>query len=321
MGPPAETLQRCKPSNGERGGAADAGCVRHASHMGESFLIALREGFEAALIVAIVLAFVRRSDQPEQSRWVWYGTGVAIALSAIVGTILHLTIDGLEGEARLRTFGVICLAAAALLTWMIFWMRTHARAIKGSLEGKAAHALAMQSGIALGAVAFFAVAREGLETALFLISTTASSDGWDVVLGTLLGLAAATALGYVVYRGSRHFNMRRFFQITGVLIILFAAGLVSRAVQFFQAAGDLGSWNLNGVYDLRRYDWLTTNTQSGRFLAGIFGWDPRPSIEQVVAYLGYAVPVLVLFFRNPKPVTSAPVPSAMQEPVTVGSPG
>jgi high-affinity iron transporter len=289
--------------------------------MGESFLIALREGFEAALIVAIVLAFVKRSDQPEQGRWVWYGTGVAIALSIVVGLILQLTIDGLEGEARLRTFGVICLAAAGLLTWMIFWMRTHARALKGALEGKAAHALARQSGIALGAVAFFAVAREGLETALFLISTTASSDGWDIVFGTVLGLALATALGYVVYRGSRHFNMRLFFQITGVLIILFAAGLDSRAVQFFQAAGDLGSWNLNGVYDLRRYSWLTTETQSGRFLAGIFGWDPRPSIEQVVAYLGYAIPVLVLFFRGSKPVATAPAPSTTQEPAAIGSPG
>jgi len=273
--------------------------------VGESFLIALREGFEAALIVAIVLAFVQRSDHPEARRWVWFGTGAAALLAIVVGVVLHVTIDGLDGGARLRTFGVICIAAAALLTWMIFWMRTHARALKGDLEGKAARALAGQSGLALAAVAFIAVAREGLETALFLISTTTSSGGGDVVIGTLLGLACAGALGWVVYKGSHRFDMRRFFQITGVLIILFAAGLVARAVQFFQAAGDIGSYDLNGVYDLTRYRWLTQDSQVGRFLAGIFGWDPRPSIEQVVAYLAYLVPVLTLFVRQPK-IRTAP---------------
>jgi high-affinity iron transporter len=276
--------------------------------MGESFLIALREGFEAALIVAIVLAFVQRSDHPEARRWVWAGTGAAALLAVVVGVVLHVTIDGLEGGARLRTFGVICIAAAALLTWMIFWMRTHARALKGDLEGKAARALADQSGLALAAVAFIAVAREGLETALFLISTTTSSGGGDVVIGTLLGLAGAAGLGWVVYQGSHRFDMRRFFQITGVLIILFAAGLVARAVQFFQAAGDIGSYDLNGVYDLTRYHWLTQGSQVGRFLAGIFGWDPRPSIEQVVAYLAYLIPVLALFFRQPR-ARPAPAPS------------
>jgi high-affinity iron transporter len=278
--------------------------------MGESFLIALREGFEAALIVAIVLAFVRRSERPDQARWVWAGTGVAIAVAIVVGVILQVTLDGLEGDARLRTFAVICIAAAGLLTWMIFWMRTHARALKGELEGKAAAAIAAQSGVALGLVAGIAVLREGLETALFLISTTTNDGGGSIVVGTLLGLAAATGLGVLVYQGAHKFNMRLFFQITGVLIIMFAAGLVSRAILFLQSSGDLGSWDLNDVYDLTRFHWLTQDTQSGRFLAGIFGWDPRPSIEQVVGYLAYLIPVLYLFFRAPRaanaPATPAP---------------
>src|SRR4051794_19299727 len=133
--------------------------------MGESFLIALREGFEAALIVAIVLAFVNRSEHPEQRKWVWVGTVVALVTAVGVGLILHATIDGLEGVARLRTFAIICMAAAALLTWMIFWMRSHARALQGELEGKAAAAIAAQSAVALAAVAGIAVLREGLETA------------------------------------------------------------------------------------------------------------------------------------------------------------
>ena len=287
--------------------------------MGESFLIALREGFEAALIVAIVLAFVKRSERPDQAKWVWAGTGVALAIAIIVGIILQVTLDGLEGDARLRTFAAICIAAAGLLTWMIFWMRAHARALKGELEGKAAAAIAAQSGIALGFVAGVAVLREGLETALFLISTTTNDGGGSVVVGTLLGLAAATGLGVIVYQGAHKFNMRLFFQITGVLIIMFAAGLVSRAILFLQSSGDLGSWNLNDVYDLTRYRWLTQDAQSGRFLAGIFGWDPRPSIEQVIGYFGYLIPVLILFFRTPRTVTApaSTSPSSAQERASV----
>jgi high-affinity iron transporter len=275
----------------------------------ESFLIALREGFEAALIVAIVLAFVRRRA-PEKAGAVWLGTGIALGVSVVVGLVLHVTVDGLEGEARMRTFAAICLAAAVLLTWMIFWMRKHARSLKGELEGKAGAAIADGSTMALAFVAFTAVAREGLETALFLLSTTTSSDGGDVVLGTLLGLVLATVLGFLVYQGSHLIDMRKFFLVTGLLIILFAAGLLARAVLFLQASGDLGTWD-NAVYNLTGYDWLTQSTQSGRFLAGIFGWDPRPSIEQVIAYLGFLLPVGFLYFRGSKPApASAPASSA-----------
>jgi len=265
--------------------------------MAESFLIALREGFEAALIVAIVLAFVRR-QAPEQARAVWLGTGAAVALAIVVGIILDLTLDGLAGTARLRTFAVICVAAAALLTWMIFWMRSHARALRGELEGRAGVALASGSSMGLALVAFTAVAREGLETALFLLSTSVNSDGRDVIVGTLAGLAVAVVLGVGVYQGSHLFDLRKFFLVTGVLIILFAAGLVSRAVLFLQASNDLGSFD-DAVYNLTRYPWLTQQSQVGRFLAGIFGWDPRPSIEQVVGYLGFLLPALYVLFKRP----------------------
>jgi high-affinity iron transporter len=279
----------------------------------ESLLITLREGFEAALVVAIVLAAVRRSDRPELARWVWYGTATAAALAVVVGWIIHVTLDDLTGVARSRSFAVICFAAAGLLTWMIFWMRAHARSLKGELEGKALAAL-HQSAFALGMVAFVAVAREGLETALFLISTTTSSSGHDVLIGGLIGLAIAAGLGVVVYHGSRVIPLRRFFQVTGVLIILFAAGLISRGVLFLQSAGDLGTVN-NAVYNLTGQHWLTLDTQSGRFLAGIFGWDPRPSFEQVLVYLLYLVPVLFLFFwegpTKPAQASKATSPSTV----------
>lgn len=290
--------------------------VRQTYPVAESFLIALREGFEAALIVAIVLAFVKR-EAPQHTRAVWAGTLGALGLAVVAGIVLHLTIDGLEGVARLRTFAAICLGACALLTWMIFWMRTHARSLKGELQSKAGEALAGGSSVALAMVAFTAVAREGLETALFLISTTAESGGGQVILGTFIGLVVASVLGVGVYHGSKALDMRRFFQVTGVLIVLFAAGLLARFVLFLQGAGDLGSLN-DAVYDLTRFTWLTQEHQSGRFLAGIFGWDPRPSVEQLVAYVAYLVPVLVLYLRDSAPKRPERVAEA-EQPVPVAA--
>ena len=272
--------------------------------MGESLLITLREGFEAALIVAIVLAAVRRSPRPELSRWVWGGTAVAIVVAIVAGLIIHATVEDLVGRNRARVFALICLAAAGLLTWMIFWMRRHARTLKRELEEKTGDALE-QSGLALATVAFIAVAREGLETALFLISGTTQSSGSDVLIGGLIGIAIACGLGVLVYHGSRFVPVGRFFQITGVLIILFAAGLLSRGVMFLQASDDLGSLN-TAVYNLTGQAWLTGSTQSGRFLAGIFGWDPRPSLEQVVVYLAYLIPALIFFFSDGSQRTPAP---------------
>lgn len=279
-----------------------------------SFLIALREGFEAALIVAIVLAFVKRSSRPDMARAVWLGTFAAIALAAAVGVILHLTIDGLEGEARTRTFAAICIAAAALLTWMIFWMRKNSRHLKRELEGKAGAAVMESSAIGLAMVAFLAVAREGLETALFLISATAEDDAFSVLVGTVVGLAVAVVLGVVIYRGAHKFNMRRFFQVTGALIIVFAAGLVSKGIAFLQGN------TVDVVYNVTGVDLLTSETQTGKFLAGIFGWDPAPSALQFVGYWGYLVPALIFFFYEGKKKAAPAKPAVGVPPSQTSSP-
>jgi high-affinity iron transporter len=277
-----------------------------------SFLITLREGFEAALIVAIVLAFVKRSSRPEMVREVWIGTAAGVGLACVVGWVLHMTLDGLEGSARTNTFAAICFAAAALLTWMIFWMRTHARHIKKELEGKAGTAIAGGSAIGLAMVAFLAVAREGLETALFLISTTTSDSGADVLTGAVLGLVVSCVLGVLVYEGSSRINMKSFFQVTGVLIIIFAAGLVSKGIAFLQGQTSVVVYNLTGIH------WLTGQSEVGKFLAGIFGWDPAPSVLQFVGYWAYLVPALVFFFWTPKP--KAVVPEAAQAPAGAAQP-
>ncbi|MBX3286250.1 MAG: FTR1 family protein [Actinobacteria bacterium] len=273
-----------------------------------SFLIALREGFEAALIVAIVLAFVRRGPRPDMAKHVWTGTFAALAVATVAGVVLHLTIDGLEGQARTRTFAAICFAAAGLLTWMIFWMRTHARGLKGELEGKANAAIAESSALGLAMVAFLAVLREGLETALFLISATASDDAGAVILGTLVGLAVAVALGVAIYRGSHLIDLRRFFQVTGVLIIVFAAGLVSKGIAFLQGQ------TVDVVYNVKGVRFLTGESEVGKFLIGVFGWDPAPSALQFVGYVGYLIPALVFFFWEGRTHRPAPVPEAALDP-------
>jgi high-affinity iron transporter len=264
-------------------------------------MIMLREGFEAALVVAIVFAYLRRIERLDLSRAVWNGVAVAAAVSVGLGVVVHLTTGNLEGGARLRSFAAISALALVVLTWMVFWMRRQSRAIKGELEGRADAAIEssnVRRGVA--AVALLAVLREGIEAALFLIAAATEEDGWDVVVGGLIGLAVASGLAAAVYLGGRTLPMKAFFKVTGVVLIVFAAGLASRVVLFLQVAGDLGSANLNGVYDLTATSWLTQSTEVGRFLAAMFGWDPRPSIEQVVVYLAFLVPVLVLFLREPR---------------------
>jgi high-affinity iron transporter len=267
-----------------------------------ALLIMLREGFEAALVVAIVYAYIRRIGRPDLVVPMWQGMAAAGALSIAAGVVVHLTVENLVGRPRLLAFAAVSLLAVIVLTWMIFWMRRQAHRIKGELQDSVDQAIAAGGDVRLAVmgVAFLAVAREGLEAALFLIAAATTEDGWAVLVGGLIGLAAASVLGYLVVLGGRRLPMRQFFTVTGLVLIVFAAGLVSRTVLWLQAAGDLGTvWN--NVYDLTAYPWLTVSTETGKFLGAMFGWDPRPSIEQVVAYLAFLVTVAWLFLRAPRP--------------------
>jgi high-affinity iron transporter len=268
-----------------------------------ALLIMLREGFEAALVVAIVYAYIRRIDRPELAVPMWQGVAAAAALSVGVGIVVHLTVESLEGNARLLAFAAVSMLAVVVLTWMIFWMRSQAHRIRGELQGNVDQAIAAGGDVRLAVmtVAFLAVAREGLEAALFLIAAATTEDGWAVLVGGLIGLAGASVLGFLVVLGGRRLPMRQFFTVTGLVLIVFAAGLVSRTILWLQATGDLGTvWN--NVYDLTAYPWLTVNTETGKFLAAMFGWDPRPSIEQIVGYLLYLGTVSWLFMRAPRAV-------------------
>ena len=278
-----------------------------------ALLIMVREGFEAALIVSLVIAYLRRIDRMDMAKATWIGVAIAVAISVAVGVVVHLTVGELTGDARLLAFASISAAAAGVLTWMIFWMRRQSRAIKGELEHKVDSALVTaNAGRAVAMVAFFAVLREGIEAALFLIAAATESEGSEVVLGASIGLSIAIVLGLLVYLGGRRIPIRAFFQVTGMIVIVFAAGLVARTVLFMQSAGVLGSFN-DAVYNLTDYRYLTQQTEFGKFLAAMLGWDPRPSLEQVVAWLGYIVPVTYLFLRPHREEQEAQVAEEVAE--------
>lgn len=267
-----------------------------------AFFVMLREGFEAALIVAILYAYLRRVSRHDLVPAMWQGVLAAALLSAALGVLTHLFLDGLEGEARLRSFAAISVFAVAVLTWMIFWMRRHARAIRGELHEVLDGAISRSGRIrwAVTAAAFLAVLREGLEAALFMIATATTQDGSLVLAGALAGLAVAGSLGWAVVLGGRRMPMRQFFRVTGLVLVLFAGGLLARSVMFLQAGRDLPTaWN--DVYDLTSVPWLTVDTEVGRFLGAMLGWDPRPSVEQAAAYLLYVGVVAWLFLRDPAP--------------------
>jgi high-affinity iron transporter len=275
--------------------------------MEAAFLVMIREGFEAALIVAIVLAYLRKIGRKDLFRPVWFGVAVAALCALAFGILVHTTVAEFEGDTKLRINAAISIFAVVVLTWMVFWMQRQSRAIKGDLERKVDAAIAEGGSMGgLVAVAFLSVLREGMEASLFLIAAATGQSGRDVLIGGLIGLTGAFILGYVVYVGGHKIPMKSFFTVTGMIVIVFAAGLCSKAVLFLQASSDLGSLNM-AFYNTTHYAFLTQSTEFGKFLAALFGWDPRPSVEQVIAWLGYFVPVTFLFLRHVSPSTPKPV--------------
>jgi len=258
-----------------------------------AFLVMLREGVEAALIVGILLAYVNRIGRRREWQWVWAGTISASVLSLIAGIVIFSTIGALDDRAEEIAEGVVAWVAAGLLTWMIFWMGSQARHIRGRLEGEVDTALASGGGGALAAIAFFAVLREGLESALFLISTTVGTEADRLqLLGGMLGLAAAVVIGYLIYRGGTRIDIRAFFRVTGVLIILFAAGLIAKGIHEFQVVGLLPTV-VDPLWSLNLLD--PDASLAGEFAKSLFGWRPDPSLLMVVGYLAYLIPIGAAF--------------------------
>jgi high-affinity iron transporter len=203
-----------------------------------TFVITLREGFEATLIVGLILAYLAKTGQREQTTAVWWGVGAAVVTSLAIGATLFLSVGELKGAGEKVYEGATMIFAAALVTWMAFWMRKQAATIGSHLREQVSESLRTGGAIGLATVAFVAVAREGLETALFLFASTENSGPVIAVAGGVLGLVAAVGLGVAVYRGALRLNLSKFFTATSMLVIAFAAYLVFGGVhEFGEAAG------------------------------------------------------------------------------------
>ncbi len=203
-----------------------------------AFVIVLREAFEASLVLGLVFAFLSKTGQRERhGAAVWWGTALAVTLSVLMGALLFATVGELHGTAEQVYEGTAMLVAAAVLTWMVFWMRKQARTIGGALRTQVGDAVAAGGGMALALVAFVAVAREGFESALFLFVSVGDDGLVPTVVGGALGLAAAVALGIAFYRGSVKLDLRRFFLVTGLLVIAFAAYLIVGGLHELAEAG------------------------------------------------------------------------------------
>ena len=267
--------------------------------MGASFLITLREGLEVSLVLAILNSYLVKTGRGSETGAVWRGTGLAALLCLAVGIVVHAAVGGLNGTVEQLVEGFIAVAAASVLTWMIFWMRANARTLGSELRDKVDAATTVS---ALAAIAFVATVREGLETVLFLLSAeTGSSSGAEVVLGGIAGLVVSAILGWLIYKGGNRMNLRRFFQVTGVLLILFAAGLVGKAFHEFREALDFHSGGLiDPVWTIESGIWAKGTFYD--FMKGFFGWHKETEWIRLIAYVAYLVPVMWLFLKKPRAV-------------------
>lgn len=254
-----------------------------------TLVIALREGVEASLIIGIIAAFLAKEGRRDAMRQMWAGVAVAVALCMGVAVALRLIGSELpeSGQASLET--VVGLVAVSAVTYMIIWMRRHARGIKSVLEGNAASALASGSTTALVAMAFLAVLREGFETSAFLLAAFQdASDTTAAGAGAVIGLVAAVAIGLGIYRGGVRINLTRFFRVTGLILVFVAAGLLSTSLHTAHEAGWFNGLQGQAV-DLT---WLVQpGTVSGSLLTGMLGLQPTPTVGEALVYVLYAVPM------------------------------
>lgn len=270
------------------------------------FLIMLREGIEAALIVGIVASYLAQTGRARTLPLVWAGVGLASVLCLALGIGLDLASAEFPQAQQEFFEGTVALIAATVLTSMVFWMRKAARSIKGQLHDSVDSALRPGgSGWGLVGMVFLAVGREGLESVFFLLATFQQGEGWAMPAGALLGLLCAAGVGYAIYRGGVRLNLRLFFRWTGMFIIVVAAGLLASGLRAFHEAGvwdglQATAFDLSGV--------LPNDSIAGTLLSGLFGYSDTPTVGEVLVYVAYLVPALVLFssgMRQPAAVRRA----------------
>jgi len=272
-----------------------------------TFFLMLREGLEAALIVGIVSAYLAKIGRRDALPNVALGVAAAIGLSLAIGVVVTLTISRLPSLIQDGLEGLTALLAVGVLTWMLFWMRRQGRALKGELERDVDLAITKNTTIALVGLAFVAVIREGVETVLFMIPILQfNGTGIDTLAGAVLGLVIAAAVGWAIFAAGVRINLRRFFTVTGAVLIFVSAGLVAFAIGEFGDAGLITNagtaFDLNGV--------LPDAGALGSVLRGLFGYRSAPTPLELLAYVAYLIPVLVLFVAD-RPLIHRPAPPAV----------
>lgn len=272
-----------------------------------NYLIGLREGLEASLVVVILIAYLVKSDRQHLLPRIWAGIAAAVAVSLAFGALLTWGPRRLTFETQEAIGGILSIVAVGFVTWMVFWMARHARGLSGELRGKID--VAAEAGRAsLAVVAALAVGREGLETALFLWAATQAATGENgsstsPLLGALLGILTAVGMGYAFYKGVLKINLSKFFTWTGAILIVVAAGVLAYGFHDLQEAGILPGLN-NLAFDvsgtIEPTSWL------GTILKGIFNFSPATTWLELVAWVGYVVPTLFIFLRRVRTPSSAP---------------
>ncbi|GER79200.1 MAG: hypothetical protein DPW21_00285 [Anaerolineae bacterium] len=260
-----------------------------------SFLLSLREGLEAALIIGIVLGVLVKLKRTELNGVVWRGVGLAALLSLFVAIALNLLGMEFEGKSEEIFEGIAMLLAAGVLTWMILWMKNHGSTLKSEIEEQTNQATLGKGQKALFALAFLAVFREGIELALFLLAARLTSSPLQTVSGALLGLICAAILGWLLFKSTMKLSLRNFFGATNILLIIFAAGLVGLGVHEFNEAGIIPSviehvWDINGI--------LSDKSEVGLLLKALVGYNGNPSLTEVGAYISYLVVLIAILLTQ-----------------------
>lgn len=275
------------------------------------FLIGLREGVEAALIVAIVLAYVVRTGNGRHVPKIWLGSGVAAIVSVALGLAIFTTVGAFAEPYEQLFEGSTMLLAAVVVTWMLFWMRRQSMNLRGELQAAVDRVLGEGTAWGLAVLAFTAVIREGVETALFLAgtATSATTGAGSVLAGALLGLGGAALIGWGFYRGSRAIDLRRFFRWTGIALVFIAAGLLSTAVHEFLEVAEIAGVPVIGSQTAFDISAVLSHEQGiGQFLNAIFGYTSRPEVLTLTVHVIYVVAVLALYLRPVRPAPPAPRP-------------
>ena len=268
-----------------------------------SFLITLREGLEAALIVGIVLSVLRKLGRADRSRPVWLGVAGAVVVSTVAGLAFNALGVAVGGRGEEIFEGIAMLLAAGVLTWMIFWMQRQGRQVQVELERDVRHAVSVGRNWALFSLSFVAVVREGIETVLFLTAAAFSATAGQTLIGGALGLVVAIVVGWLIFALGKELDVRVFFRATSVLLILFAAGLLAHGAHELQEAALLPTfvehvWDINPILD--------ENGPLGSFLKALFGYNGNPSLLEVISYVAYFVAIGLLNWRGwQEPVRAA----------------